>query len=115
MSESPKDPLKVVKTLKKWIHGHYEESNTMRFKNSDGTFTTTDNERIFKLKTHFHTVYNSKVIIYCKFLKELKYKLSNDDLGLPLSYLEFLDAIKKLTFHKAGGLYGISPNAIKNS
>ena len=115
MSESPKDSWKAVKTLKNWIHGHHEEPNTMRFKNSDGTFTTTDSERINKLKTHFHTVYNRKIIIDWDLPKELEQKSSKDDLGLPLPYLEFLDAIKKLTFHKAGGLYGISPNAIKNS
>ena len=83
--------LKAVKTLKSWIHGHHEEPNTMRFKYSDGTFTTADSERIFQLKVHFHTVYNSKVIIDWEILKELEQKSSKDDLGLPLSYLEFLD------------------------
>ena len=96
MSESPKKSWKAVKTLKKWIHGHHEEPNTTRFKHFDGTFTTTDSERIEKLKTHFHTVYNSKVIIDWDLLKELEQKSSKDDLGLPLSYLEFLDAIKNL-------------------
>ena len=94
MSESPKDLWKAVKTLKNWIHEHHEEPNTMRFKNSDGTFTTIDSERIDKLKTHFYTVYNSKVIIDLDLLKELEQKSSKDDLGLPLSYLDFLDAIK---------------------
>ena len=93
MSESPKDSWKTVKTLKNWIHGYHEEPNTTRFKNSDGTFTTTDSERINKLKTHFHTVYNRKVIIDWDLPKELEQKSSKDDLGLPLPYLEFLDAI----------------------
>ena len=113
MSESSKDLWKAVKTLKNWIHEYHEEPNTMIFKNSDGTFTTTDSEKMFKLKTHFHTVYNSKVMIDWDRLKELEHKSSRDDLGLPLSYLEFLDAIKKFILHKAGGLNGISPNAIK--
>ena len=63
--------MKAVKTLKSWIHGHHEEPNTMRFKYSDGTFTTTDSERIFKLKRYFHTVYNSKVIIDWDLLKKI--------------------------------------------
>ena len=46
----------------------------MRFKNSDGTFTTIDSERIFKLKRYFHTVYNSKVIIDWDLLKKLEQK-----------------------------------------
>ena len=42
----------------------------------------------------------------------MEQKSPKDDLGLPLSYLEFLDT-KKLTLHKDGGLNDISPNAIK--
>ena len=53
------------------------------------------------------------MIIDWDLLKELEQKSSKDDLGLPLSYLEFLDTIKKITLHKGGGLNGISPNAIK--
>ena len=59
VSDSPKDSWKTVKILNNWI------------KNYDGTFTTTDSEKIYKLKTHFHTVYNSKVIIDWDLLKEL--------------------------------------------
>ena len=43
---------------------------------------------------HFHTVYNSKVIIDWDLLKELEQKSSKDELGLPFSYLEFLDTIQ---------------------
>lgn len=44
---------------------------------------------------------------------ELDNKSTKEDFELPLSYSEFLNAIKKFTHHKTAGLNGIPPNTIK--
>ena len=113
MSVSPNVSRKSVKILKNWIHGHHEDPNTMKFKTSDRNFNTTD-ENILELKTQYHKVCNSKVIIDWDLLKELQNKSTKEDLGLPFSYLTFLNVIKTLTLHKAVNLNDISPNAIKD-
>ena len=85
----------------------------MRFKLKNNEITTTDEEKAEILKNHFHDVFNSKIDIDWSIINELLQKEMCQDIGSPLNFQEFNVAIKKLTLHKATGLNGVSPNAIK--
>ena len=102
----------AITTLKEGILGLHKSSDIMRFANEDGTFTTSD-EEVEILSKFFHDVYNRNVSIDWSVLEEIKKKPTLKQLNDPLTRMEFNQAIKKKILHKAPGLNGVTPNAIK--
>ena len=113
MPQNPKDSWQAITTLKGGILGHHISPDIMRFANEDGTFSTSDEEVVKLLSKYFHDVYNRNVSIHWSVLEELKNKPTLKQLNDPLTRLDFNRAIKKIIIHKAPGLNGVSPNAIK--
>ena len=113
MADTPKEAWKSINILKSWIQGHHKTLDIIRFKKLDGSFTSNEKEIILILTEHFIKVYNSEVIIDWTVLDYLEDKPMKMSLNEALTFLEFKNAIKILTLHKAPGLNGVSPNAIK--
>ena len=114
MANYPKDAWKSVFTLKGWLQGHHKTPTIFRLKKKDDSFTETDPEVVELLSKFFHSVYNRKINIDWEVLNEIKDKHKLKYLDVPMSFYEFKEAIKKLVLHKAPGLNGVSPNAIKS-
>ena len=113
MANYPKDAWKAVFTLKEWLQGHHKTPTIFRLKKKDDSFTETDPKVVELLSKFFHSVYNRKINIDWEVLNGIKDKPKLKYLDVPMSFYEFKEAIKKLVLHKAPGLNGVSPNAIK--
>ena len=113
MANYPKDAWKAVFTLMEWLQGHHKTPNIFRLQKKDNSFTETDSEVVELLSKYFHSVYNRKIDIDWKVLNNIEDKPKLKYLDVPMSFYEFKEAINELVLHKAPGLNGVSPNAIK--
>ena len=66
----------------------------MRFKISDGSFTSNESEIIAILTDHFTKVFNNDVSVDWTVLDDLKDKQINVSLNETLTFLEFKNVIK---------------------
>ena len=113
MNFSPKIPWKAIKTLKDGHVAHHVKKNPMRFKLPDGSFTKTDTERADMLHSHFSNVLNCNVSVDWNFIKSIKrFEVMHDISGL-MSFSKLNLSLFELTWHKAPGQNGVSPNTLK--
>ena len=113
MANYPKDTWKEVFTLKEWLQDHHKTPTIFILKKKDNSFTETNSEVVELLSKYFHSVYNRKIDIDWEVLNETEDKPKLKYLDVSMSFHEFNEAIKKIVLHKAPGLNGVSPNAIK--
>ena len=85
----------------------------MKFRNSSRDIAVTDTENANLAAEHFKQVFNRDAIVDWQHINRRKDKPTVDRLVAPLIFREFDEAINKLTWHKAQGINGISPNILK--
>ena len=105
--------MESYKDTKGWILFSPRKKKTMRFKLPDGSYTKTDRERAEVLHKHFHKVFNRKVLVDWKFIKTIPKFTTMMEISVLMSFPELGLALFKLSWHKAPGQNGVSPNALK--
>ena len=92
---------------------HHQNVIPMKFKMNDGSFTSTDRETASVLSQHFCKIYNRSTSVDWEFIESIPSNLTFHDISSPMTLEDLNNAINKLTWHKAPGRNGVSPNAIK--
>ena len=113
MAGDPKRAWEGIKTLQDGLTSHHKSSQTMKFKRENGCFTKNDKEHIDELHPHFHKVFNCNPAIDKNVFSKVHQYETMESLDESLTFEEFKDAIKALSWHKAPGLNKVVPNAIK--
>ena len=83
----------------------------MRLPSGDLAETDEENAKVFA--KHFGKVLNNKKSINNKVLNDINSREVMNELDVPPSWKEFMEAVKDLTNDKAPGLNGVPPNAFK--
>ena len=113
MKFTPKIAWQSIKLLQKGFSGHHHNKIQMNFLLPNGQLSSSDAEHLQILQPHFHKVYNRNAKVNIDIVKKTPNRPTLASLDLPLTFSEFEDALKKLTWHKAPGINHISPNALK--
>ena len=113
MKFSPKKAWENIYTLKKGFQGHHRDHLSLNFKMPNGSLSASTDEILETLTPHFYNVYNKNRPFDPKAINDIPQRPFVDNLDRDILYSDFNLALKKLTWHKSGGLNHISPNALK--
>ena len=113
MRSTPKASWNAIKTLTKREAAHHNENIPMKFKLKNGSLSSSDKETISVLAEHFHLVCNRQTSVDWEYLHNIPTMRTIHEIGGPMTLDDLNIAIDKLSWHKAPGRNGVSPNAIK--
>ena len=85
----------------------------MKFRNEQGKIATSDTENTRLAGEHFTKVFNRNAEIDLEYIHRMLRKAILFELADPISFIEFTQAINKLTWHKSSGINRVSPNMLK--
>ena len=102
-----------MKILRDGFTAYHSISNRIIFRKANGSITSSDKEVIEVLSEHFTKVYNRKVSVDWDFIKKIKRHEIFYEISGVMTLSKLNEALFRLAWHKAPGLNGVSPNAIK--
>ena len=102
-----------IKLLKEGFQSHYHEKKSMKFRNEQGKIAISDTENVRLADEHFTKVFNRDAEVDMDYIHQTPRKATLFELANSISFVEFIQAVDKLTWHKSPGINGVSPNMIK--
>jgi len=85
----------------------------MKFRNEQGKIAILDTENTRLAGEHFTKVFNRNAEVDLEYVNRIPRKITLFELADPISFVEFTEAVNKLTWHKSPGMNGVSPNMLK--
>ena len=85
----------------------------MKFCDSDGSIAISDKQNTKLAAEYFNKVFNRDEEVDWEYIQSKKCKPTVDNLADSINFIKFSAVIDKLSWHKAPGINGVSPNMIK--
>jgi hypothetical protein len=113
MRMEPRLAWEHIRLLTKGKSAHHQRQPTMAMRLPDGTQATNASDNMSVFAPHFQRVYNNHRPVDLRFVEQVPQRRTLWELNDPITWEEFIKAVKKLKNAKALGLTGVPPEAFK--